>query len=441
MKNIVYLTLLSTIFVNQCFANVGIFEYYINYSNNSVTTNCGNYGGGISIHEQNLGSFSNIVGTLSFINIGIKTFENSGDWASDAKMYYRVYLEGSVPGTFEVLSLSDNGYISGGDKLWKYDNFNIVDKIDSDSYGTYVIELYFEVTGNYNGGSWTPPAENNGGDNFKPTFEYKENVIVTDHTFNSDVTFENLVIDAQKTLTIDKTASVTITGNFTNNGTFTLDSDSDEFSSIIIDGTPSGNITYNRWVNSVDNGTTGWDLVGSPASGVTISSIIGDSDLATNGSSPTTYALGSFDNTDLSWSNVDSDDTSGTLTSGQGYQMATTSGGTITFNGSVLTTTQTVSITNNNPNDNGDSNLTGSRWNLIANPFPSYINANTSADSNHNFLSDNLGGSINNNYTALYAYDANGGYTPINNTSAATYIAPGQGILCRFCRWWRNNNF
>ena len=231
------------------------------------------------------------------------------------------------------------------------------------------------------------------------------------------------------TLTIDKTASITIAGNFTNNGTFTLDSDSDEFSSIIIDGTPSGNITYNRWVNSVDNGSTGWDLVGSPASGVTITSITGDSDLATNGSSPTTYALGSFDNTDLSWSNVDSDDTSGTLTSGQGYQMATTSGGTITFNGSVLTTTQTVSITNNNPNDNGDSNLTGSRWNLIANPFPSYINANTSADSNHNFLSDNLGGSINNNYTALYAYDANGGYTPINNTSAATYIAPGQGFF------------
>jgi hypothetical protein len=240
---------------------------------------------------------------------------------------------------------------------------------------------------------------------------------------------QNISVSSGKSFTIEKTASITIAGNFTNNGTFTLDSDSDEFSSIIIDGTPSGNITYNRWVNSVDNGTTGWDLVGSPASGVTISSIIGDSDLATNGSSPTTYALGSFDNTDLSWSNVDSDDTSGTLTSGQGYQMATTSGGTITFNGSVLTTTQTVSITNNNPNDNGDSNLTGSRWNLIANPFPSYINANTSADSNHNFLSDNLGGSINNNYTALYAYDANGGYTPINNTSSATYIAPGQGFF------------
>jgi hypothetical protein len=99
---------------------------------------------------------------------------------------------------------------------------------------------------------------------------------------------QNISVSSGKSFTIEKTASITIAGNFTNNGTFTLDSDSDEFSSIIIDGTPSGNITYNRWVNSVDNGTTGWDLVGSPASGVTISSIIGDSDLATNGSSPTT---------------------------------------------------------------------------------------------------------------------------------------------------------
>ena len=238
---------------------------------------------------------------------------------------------------------------------------------------------------------------------------------------------QNISVSSGKSFTIEKTASITIAGNFTNNGTFTLDSDSDEFSSIIIDGTPSGNITYNRWVNSVDNGTTGWDLVGSPASGVTITSITGHSDLATNGSSPTTYALGSFSNTDLSWSNVDSNDTSGTLTSGQGYQMATTSGETITFNGSVLTTTQTVSITNNNPNDNGDNNLTGSRWNLIANPFPSYINANNNANAN-NFLSDNAA-AINDSYEALYGYNANGGYTAINNTSAATHIAPGQGFF------------
>jgi hypothetical protein len=210
-----------------------------------------------------------------------------------------------------------------------------------------------------------------------------------------------------------------------NLGAITMNSNSTEFASFISAQAVSNPLIYNRWVNSVGNGTSGWDLVGPPASGVTISSITGDSDLATNGSNPTTYALGPFSNTDLSWTNVNSNDTSGTLTSGQGYQMATTSGGTITFQGSVLTTSQTVSISNNNPNDNGDSNLTGSRWNLIANPFPSYINANSTAN---NFLSDNTA-TINDSYEALYGYNANDGYTEINNTSAATYITPGQGFF------------
>ena len=248
---------------------------------------------------------------------------------------------------------------------------------------------------------------------------------------NEDVIISKFTnVFAAVTLIINAGKSLECTDEYAGgtNGTIFMDSNKTEFSSFISAQSVNTPISYNRWVNSVSNGSTGWDLVGSPASGVTINSISGDSDLATNGSSPTTYALGSFSNTDLSWSNVNSDDTSGTLTSGQGYQMATTSGGTITFNGSVLTTTQTVSITNNNPNDNGDSNLTGSRWNLIANPFPSYINANSNANAN-NFLSDNAA-VINDSYEALYGYNADGGYTVINNTtSSATYIAPGQGFF------------
>ena len=229
----------------------------------------------------------------------------------------------------------------------------------------------------------------------------------------------NLIINAGKSLEVSSYAH-------TVSGTITLNSNNTDFASFLSGSSVDNTMIYNRWVNGLSGGS-GWDLVGSPLSSVTISSITGDSDLATNGSNPTTYALGSFSNTDLSWSNVNSDDTSGTLTSGQGYQMATTSGGTITFNGSVLTSSQNISITNNNPNDNGDSNLTGSRWNLIANPFPSYINANNNANAN-NFLNDNAL-AINDSYEALYGYNANGGYTEINNTSSATYIAPGQGFF------------
>ena len=62
---------------------------------------------------------------------------------------------------------------------------------------------------------------------------------------------QNITVASGKSFTIEKTGSVTMSGNFSNSGTFTLNSDSDEFSSIIIGGTVTGNISYNRYVNSV----------------------------------------------------------------------------------------------------------------------------------------------------------------------------------------------
>ena len=81
---------------------------------------------------------------------------------------------------------------------------------------------------------------------------------------------QNITVASGKSFTVEKTGSVTMSGNFSNSGTFTLNSDSDEFSSIIIGGSVSGNITYNRYVNSV--GTNEWDLIGSPVDGQSISS-------------------------------------------------------------------------------------------------------------------------------------------------------------------------
>ena len=229
-------------------------------------------------------------------------------------------------------------------------------------------------------------------------------------------------------ITINDDASLTVNGNYSNVGGYVfLNSSSDEYSSLITTGASSGTVVYYRHVNTTTNG---WDLLGCPLNGLNFSTFItyNASTISTNGSNPTTYALGSFDNTDLSWTNINSNNTSGSFTSGQGYQMGSVqSNDEFTFFGNVLTTTQTIAITNNNPNETGDSNLTGSRWNLIANPFPSYINANSNADSN-NFLSDNAA-AINDDYEAIYGYDANGGYTVINNTSSATYIAPGQGFF------------
>ena len=237
---------------------------------------------------------------------------------------------------------------------------------------------------------------------------------------------QNITVDSGKSFTIEKTGSVTMSGNFSNAGTFTLNSDSDEFSSLIIGGSVSGNITYNRYVNSV--GTNEWDLIGAPVNGQSVNSFVtaNASTLATNGN---TYAIGFYDNSNNTWTNITTAMLEGEINFdvGMGFQMGTIANGTgiLSFTGAPAATNQTWTIIDNDAANSG----AGTRWNLVANPFPSYIYGNANADSSHNFLTVNSD-KLNDSYEAIYGYDADGsGYTVYNNTSAALRIAPGQGFM------------
>ena len=235
---------------------------------------------------------------------------------------------------------------------------------------------------------------------------------------------QNITVASGKSFTIEKTGAVTMSGNFSNSGTFTLNSDSYEFSSIIIGGTVTGNISYNRYVNSV--GTNEWDLIGSPVDGQSISSFASAnvSTLATNGDQ---FAIGTYDNETNTWTNYTTSTigNAGDFDIGKGQQMATISGGTLKFTGTPASTLQTQAIIDNDAANSG----AGTRWNLIANPFPSYLQGNTNAHSTNNFLTVNSD-KLNDEYEAIYGYDADGtGYTVYNNSSAALFLAPGQGFM------------
>ena len=237
---------------------------------------------------------------------------------------------------------------------------------------------------------------------------------------------QNITVASGKSFTIEKTGAVTMSGNFSNAGTFTLNSDSNEFSSIIIGGSVTGNITYNRYVNSV--GTNEWDLIGAPVEGQSINSFVtaNTSTLATNGA---TKAIGYYNNTDNTWTNYTTSTIggAGNFPLGKGFQMATIANGTgiLSFTGAPTATNQTWTIIDNDAANSG----AGTRWNLVANPFPSYIYGNANADSSHNFLTVNSD-KLNDSYEAIYGYDADGsGYTVYNNTSAALRLAPGQAFM------------
>ena len=242
------------------------------------------------------------------------------------------------------------------------------------------------------------------------------------------VTAGDVLVTAGNTLAIGQSSSLTVSGDFTNSGTVTLNSSADDFSSLIVTGTATGDITYNRFVNSYNDGLGGgWDLVGSPtimtikdfitANGANIQ-VLGDD-----------YAFSQYDNAIGDWVRYQTASQTGSFTTGQGYSMATVevsppppgaAGATVAFTGAMQTTDQSINIINNT-----GLNGVGRRWNLVSNPYPSYINGNTAAGAS-NFIDTNLA-VIDGNYGAVYGWNGSS-YDIYNLLDGAFSIAPGQGF-------------
>ena len=240
-----------------------------------------------------------------------------------------------------------------------------------------------------------------------------------------------LTIKNGSTLDITKNGKVKVRGNFSNSGNTTLNSDSANYASLIVQGSSTGNITYKRHV--ADEGTDEWDFIGSPVIGQDLQNLIdNNSTLATNGSQ---VAIGVFDNNANAdtaaamYTNYHTTGNSGTtIVSGQGFAMATDEGSTtatVDFTGTINTSDVSFAI-----DDASSSNTNYGKWNLVANPFPSFLNANDDADNTNNFLTVNAS-NLHTSFTAIYAYDGDGTFTAVNHTNpgSAVYIAPGQGFF------------
>jgi len=96
-------------------------------------------------------------------------------------------------------------------------------------------------------------------------------------------------------------------------------------------------------------------------------------------------------------------------------------GATVAFTGDIKTTTQNIDIINNNDANEG----VGRRWNLVSNPFPSFIKGNTDAGAN-NFL-DRNSAVMDDTFTGVYGWNGSG-YDIYNLLDDAFSIAPGQGF-------------
>ena len=222
----------------------------------------------------------------------------------------------------------------------------------------------------------------------------------------SEAQVGNLTIEAGESVTILAANGLTIHGILTVNGELRAHSGS----SIIVRGTSIGNISYSR------NLTTNWHLLTSPVNSQDIYSFTTTNSIGTNN---THYGLATYNNDGTAW-NYYTNNTiigSGNFITGNGYATLRSIAGDVTFKGEITTKDIPIAITDGTIN----------RWNLIGNPYPSYIPANSNADATNNFLTTNATG-INANFLAVYFWDGSA-YIPINHASTPRFIVPGQGFF------------
>lgn len=252
------------------------------------------------------------------------------------------------------------------------------------------------------------------------------NVVITNQTNEPSITTSvdvaNLTIETSTDVVVEKTGNLEISENLNNSGSLSLKSDSDEYSSLIIDGTSNGTITYDRHVNINGSGDTGSnDLISAPLTGQAFNNFAtANPNILNNG---TLYLFGPFEKSTgeyLTWAGTETS----TLDAGVGYRAGTTDNGTVTFTGTANSGDVNVNITNSGPQE--------AEWNLVGNPYPSYINV-------HSFLNYEVGSDVTNldlfntGTGAIYGYDGTAldGWIIYNlaTTTLSTVIAPGQGFF------------
>ena len=264
----------------------------------------------------------------------------------------------------------------------------------------------------------------------KQFFTFLAAVLFTATTLAQDQVGGDLDITDLATLTIMEGASLIVSGNFNkeDDATVTLNSTADAFSSIIVKGTATGDVIYNRYVNAFsDSAGGGWDGTGSPVSMSIAAFITANTNIIYQVDG--TYALGPFNNftNQYVYYTTATGPNAGDFIAGKGYTMATANpnGATVKYRGSILTHTKSIDVINNNAANGG----VGRRWNFVSNPYPSYINGNAAAQTTNNFMDVNSG-VIDENFLGVYGWNGSD-YDIYNNSGDADafYIAPGQGFF------------
>jgi len=177
----------------------------------------------------------------------------------------------------------------------------------------------------------------------------------------------------------------------------------DAGTSFITSSTFAGNLSYTRNL-STDN----WYTVSSPVVGETY----GDGFVTSNGiaSSGENRAIAPYVTSNDSWAYMQAGDESATFISGKGYSVKLASPGAISFTGTMNVDDTSIALT-----------TSGEGFNLIGNPYPSYINSGSILPNSTSVL----------DAETLWVWNQEDETYDTYVTDDAFKIAPGQGFFVK----------
>lgn len=202
-------------------------------------------------------------------------------------------------------------------------------------------------------------------------------------------------------LTINSDAGLTVTGNITAND-ITIESGG----SLIAQGTVTATFTQKKNISSTD-----WHVISIPVSGETVEDLRDNHSFATGSGS--NVGIGTY--LGNGWSYYTSS-SSGTLTSGHGIAVKLTEAQDISFTGSMETDNVSRSML-----------VASNDMNLLGNPYPSYLPANTNADATNNILTINSG--VLTEQTLWFWNAETSSYDQVNQATEERFIKPGEGFF------------
>ena len=231
---------------------------------------------------------------------------------------------------------------------------------------------------------------------------------------------QDLHVSATGTFYVSPKSDINVTGSLevVAGGDVTISSDATHSGSLIVSGTATGAISYQK---SIPDGN--WHFVSAPVETQSINAFIVDAANGIPTSVTNNYGVSTYNNANAAGTRWEYENTSttpvGNFTTGKGYSNKRTAAGYYTFKGTMATADVVVTT----------ASSTAHKWEVVGNPYPSFLPANNNANGTNNILVQNID-NLEAEYKYLSFWDG-AAYQVINHAADAIHITPGQAFMVR----------